>query len=80
MPSPSTRTPSAVAGRRERRAPDGRIARLTERVRELETRLSRERSRNAGLERGVTALEERSRALRAENAELRRILGRDVAA
>ncbi len=46
--------------------------RLAERVRELEVRLQRERSRNAGLERGLTALDASVNALRRENERLRR--------
>ena len=46
--------------------------RLAERVRELELRLTREQSRNAGLERGLTALDASVTALRRENERLRR--------
>ena len=45
--------------------------RLADRVRELEGRLRRERSRAAGLERGITALSDSSQALRRENQRLR---------
>ena len=45
---------------------------LAERVRELELRLSREQSRNAGLERGLTALDASVNVLRRENERLRR--------
>lgn len=51
-----------------RGAADGRLA---ERVRELEVRLSRERSGNAGHERGLTALDASDNALRRENERLR---------
>ena len=43
-------------------------------LRELNGRLERERARNAGLERGVSALSARVDALRLENLELRRKL------
>lgn len=44
---------------------------LADRIRELEERLARERARNAGLERGLEALNARVTELRAENARLR---------
>ena len=47
---------------------------LARQVRELHQLLDRERARNAGLERGITALSERVDALRLENLELRRKL------
>jgi hypothetical protein len=43
-------------------------------VRDLTERLERERARNAGLERGLSALSERVELLRDENLELRRQL------
>jgi cell division protein FtsB len=45
-------------------------------VRDLTERLERERARNAGLERGLTALSEQVERLRDENAELRGQLDR----
>jgi chromosome segregation ATPase len=42
-------------------------ARLAARVRELERQLRRERSRNEGLERGLSALSERVTSLRQES-------------
>jgi regulator of replication initiation timing len=49
-------------------------AALAQEVRELAERLDRERARNAGLERGISALSERVDALRLENLELLRRL------
>ncbi len=63
----STQSLPSLAGSRS--ASDDRLA---ERVRELEVRLQRERSRNAGLERGLTALDASVNALRRENERLRR--------
>lgn len=54
-------------------APDSHDA-LEIEVRALTVALERERARNAGLERGVSALSERVDALRLENLELRRRL------
>jgi predicted RNase H-like nuclease (RuvC/YqgF family) len=45
---------------------------LMARIRELEERLDRERARNAGLERGLSALSRTVAELREENARLRR--------
>jgi hypothetical protein len=45
---------------------DSQTVRLAARVRELEEQLRRERSRAAGLERGLSALSERVLALRKE--------------
>ena len=59
MPRPQTAVPSTAADP------------LAARVRELEQRLARERSRNAGLERGLTALDASVNALRRENERLR---------
>ena len=50
---------------------DQDLARLTDRVRELEGRLRRERSRSTGLEHGISALTDSSQALRRENEKLR---------
>ncbi|MDP9384768.1 MAG: hypothetical protein M3P50_05990 [Actinomycetota bacterium] len=63
----STQSLPSLAGSRS--ASDDRLA---ERVRELELPLSRERSRDAGLERGLTALDASVNALRRENERLRR--------
>jgi hypothetical protein len=46
----------------------------------LTVQLERERARNAGLERGLSALSERVELLRHENAELRRQLAERPAA
>jgi hypothetical protein len=46
----------------------------------LTEQLERERARNAGLERGLSALSERVELLRHENAELRRQLAERLAA
>ena len=43
-------------------------------LRDVNARLERERARNAGLERGISALSARVDALRLENLELRRKL------
>jgi uncharacterized protein (DUF849 family) len=49
--------------------PAAENARLLERVRELEDRLRRERSRSDGLARGLSALSERVVALRKETGQ-----------
>ena len=55
--------------------PERPAAELEAQLTELAAQLERERARNAGLERGLTALSERVAALRAENADLRDRLG-----
>jgi uncharacterized sporulation protein YeaH/YhbH (DUF444 family) len=47
---------------------------LAERVREMESQLRRERARNQGLERGLSALSVRVETLRRENAAQRSML------
>ena len=51
---------------------------LRARIADLEHRLELERARNAGLERGLTALDRRVTELRAENAALRAELEGDT--
>jgi chromosome segregation ATPase len=71
-----TKTQAPPARGPRRAATRDPVDQLTERVRELESRLARERSRSAGLERGVTALDAQASSLRSENARLRKALER----
>ena len=51
---------------------------LQDRIAQLEHQLELERARNAGLERGLTALDRRVNELRDENAQLRETLDDDT--